>query len=122
MWLQLMLPLTLLVVGHVLLVTKRFMVTERGKEFDAPIRRERAHARLAFQGQGQSTWPFDYFRKVPLDDTVMDTLQPRARLLRKRHFTRPRLCSVTCGYNPKFRDLEASFSRAKHMSETVISV
>src|ERR1700704_2455220 len=31
LWLQFMLPLSLLVVGHVLLVTKRFVVTERGK-------------------------------------------------------------------------------------------
>ena len=32
LWLQLMLPAALLVVGHLLLTTKRFLVTERGKE------------------------------------------------------------------------------------------
>ena len=31
MWLLLMLPLVLLVIGHVLLVTKRFVLTEAGK-------------------------------------------------------------------------------------------
>ena len=31
-WLQLMLPAVLLVLGHVLLTTKRFLMTERGKE------------------------------------------------------------------------------------------
>jgi serine/threonine-protein kinase len=32
MWLQLMVPATLLLIGHLLLTTKRFLVAERGKE------------------------------------------------------------------------------------------
>jgi serine/threonine-protein kinase len=32
MWLQLMVPGTLLVVGHALLTTKRYLMTEKGKE------------------------------------------------------------------------------------------
>src|SRR6267143_3802691 len=67
MWLQFMLPVTLLVIGHVMLVTKRFVVTERGKEVsDAQSAANARMLGLAFQGQGQLDMAFDYFRKVPL--------------------------------------------------------
>jgi serine/threonine-protein kinase len=122
-WLQLMLPLTLLVVGHVLLVTKRFMVTERGKEVsDAQSAANARMLGLAFQGQGQLDMAFDYFRKVPLDDTVMDNLYNLALdFERKRQFNKAEsVFGYMAGHNPKFRDLEAKLSRAKQMSETVI--
>jgi len=57
-WLELMLPVTLLIVGHVLLVTKRFMMTERRQ---GSVRRPgAANARmLAWPSRGRvsSTWP-----------------------------------------------------------------
>ena len=123
MWLQVMLPLVLLVVGHVLLVTKRFMVTERGKEVsDAQSAANARMLGLAFQGQGQLDMAFDYFRKVPLDDTVMDNLYNLALdFERKRQFNKAEaVFGYMAGHNPKFRDLEAKLSRAKQMSETVI--
>ncbi len=90
LWLQLMQPLALLVVGHVLLVTKRFVVTERGKEVsDAQSAANARMLGLAFQGQGQLDMAFDYFRKVPLDDTVMDNLYNLALdFERKRQFNK----------------------------------
>jgi serine/threonine-protein kinase len=123
MWLQLMQPLALLVVGHVLLITKRFMVTERGKEVsDAQAAGNARMLGLAFQGQGQLDMAFDYFRKVPLDDTVMDNLYNLALdFERKRQFNKAEsVFRYMHGYNPKFRDLEAKLSRARQMSETVI--
>ena len=123
MWIQLMLPLALLVVGHVLLVTKRFMVTERGKEVsDAQSAANARMLGLAFQGQGQLDMAFDYFRKVPLDDTLMDNLYNLALdFERKRQFNKAEaVFGYMAGYNPKFRDLEAKLSRARQMSETVI--
>ena len=123
MWLQLMLPLTLLVVGHVLLVTKRFVMTERGKEVsDAQSAANARMLGLAFQGQGQLDMAFDYFRKVPLDDTLMDNLYNLALdFERKRQFNKAEaVFGYMAGHDPKFRDLEAKLSRAKQMSETVI--
>jgi serine/threonine-protein kinase len=123
MWLQLMQPLALLVVGHVLLVTKRFVVTERGKEVsDAQAAGNARMLGLAFQGQGQLDMAFDYFRKVPLDDTVMDNLYNLALdFERKRQFNKAEaVFRYMHDYNPKFRDLEARLSRARQMSETVI--
>jgi serine/threonine-protein kinase len=65
---------------------------------------------------------FDYFRKVPLDDTVMDNLYNLALdFERKRQFNKAEaVFRYMSGYNPKFRDLEAKLSRARQMSETVI--
>jgi len=123
MWLQFIWALTLLVIGHVLLITKRFVVTERGKE--ASDASSAANARmlgLAFQGQGQLDMAFDYFRKCPLDDTVMDNLYNLALdFERKRQFNKAEsVFRYMADYNPKFRDLEQRLSRAKQLSETVI--
>jgi serine/threonine-protein kinase len=123
LWLQFMQPLALLVVGHVLLITKRFVVTERGKEVsDAQSAANARMLGLAFQGQGQLDMAFDYFRKVPLDDTVMDNMYNLALdFERKRQFNKAEaVFRYMADYTPKFRDLEARLSRAKQMSETVI--
>ncbi|TMH47804.1 MAG: CHASE2 domain-containing protein [Betaproteobacteria bacterium] len=123
LWLQFMLPLALLVIGHVLLVTKRFVVTERGKEVsDAQSAANARMLGLAFQGQGQLDMAFDYFRKVPLDDTVMDNLYNLALdFERKRQFNKAEAAfRYMADYDPKFRDLEARLSRAKQMSETLV--
>ena len=123
LWLQFMLPLALLVIGHVLLVTKRFVVTERGKEVsDAQSAANARMLGLAFQGQGQLDMAFDYFRKVPLDDTVMDNLYNLALdFERKRQFNKAEAAfRYMADYDPKFRDLQAKLSRAKQMSETLV--
>ena len=122
-WLQLMLPLALLVVGHVLLITKRFAMTERGKEVsDASSAANARMLGLAFQGQGQLDMAFDYFRKVPLDATVMDNLYNLALdFERKRQFNKAEsVFRYMAEFDPKFRDLENRLSRAVQMSETVI--
>ncbi|HEY6024274.1 MAG TPA: serine/threonine-protein kinase [Pseudolabrys sp.] len=123
MWLQLMLPLVLLVVGHVLLVTKRFVVTEAGKvKSDADSAESNRMLGLAFQGQGQLDMAWDKFRKVPMDDGLMDNLYNLALdFERKRQFNKAEnVFRYMANHNPKFRDLEARLNRAKAMSETVI--
>jgi len=122
-WLQLMLPLVLLVIGHVLLVTKRFVLTEAGKvKSDADSAESNRMLGLAFQGQGQLDMAWDKFRKVPLDDGLMDNLYNLALdFERKRQFNKAEnVFQYMAGHNPKFRDVEARLNRAKVMSETVI--
>jgi serine/threonine-protein kinase len=123
MWLQFMTAAVLLVVGHACLTTKRFLVTERGKEKSDV---EGAHSNrmlgLALQGQGQLDTAFDMFRKLPLDDSVMDLLYNLALdFERKRQFNKAEsVFRYMADYNPKFRDLEQRLGRAKAMSETVM--
>jgi serine/threonine-protein kinase len=123
MWIQLMLPATLLVVGHGALVSKRYMVTERGKEkLGIESAQSNRMLGLAYQGQGQLDTAFDCFRKLPLDDGVLDLLYNLALdFERKRQFNKAEsVFRYMADHNPKFRDLESRLSRAKAMSETVI--
>jgi len=123
MWIQLMAPAVLLVIGHVLLTTKRFLVTERGKaKSDLDSAESNRMLGLAFQGQGQLDMAFDKFKKVPLDDAVMDNMYNLALdFERKRQFNKAQaVYEYMATYNPKFRDLEQKRNRAKQMSETVM--
>jgi serine/threonine-protein kinase len=123
LWLQLMLPAALLLVGHLLLTTKRFLVTEKGKErSDADSAESNRMLGLAFQGQGQLDMAFDKFRKVPLDDSLMDVLYNLGLdFERKRQFNKAEaVFKYMSEHNPKFRDLEQRMSQAKTMSETII--
>ncbi|MFA5370549.1 MAG: serine/threonine-protein kinase [Sideroxydans sp.] len=123
MWLQLMLPTTLLLVGHLMLTTKRFLLTEKGKEIsDASSAESNRMLGLAFQGQGQLDMAFDKLRKVPLDDSLMDVLYNLGLdFERKRQFNKAEsVFKYMAGHNPKFRDLEARIAQSKSMAETVI--
>ena len=123
MWIQLMASTVLLVIGHVLLTTKRFLVTERGKaKSDLESAESNRMLGLAFQGQGQLDMAFDKFKKVPLDEAVMDNMYNLALdFERKRQFNKAQaVYEYMATYNPKFRDLDKKLNRAKQMSETVI--
>jgi len=123
MWLQFMHALTLLVIGHVLLVTKRFVMTEAGKaKSDQESAASNRMLGLAFQGQGQLDMAFDYFRKTPMEDAVMENLYNLALdFERKRQFNKAEsVFRYMYDFNPKFRDLEQKLARSKQLSETVI--
>ncbi|MBI3935336.1 MAG: CHASE2 domain-containing protein [Betaproteobacteria bacterium] len=122
-WLEFMTAATLLLLGHVALTTKRFLVTERGKErLDIESAQSHRMLGLAYQGQGQLDTAFDYFRKLPMEDGVMDLLYNLALdYERKRQFNKAEsVFRYMADYNPKYRDLETRLTRAKAMSETVM--
>ncbi len=123
MWLQLMLPAALLLSGHLLLTTKHFLMAERGKQkSDADSAESNRMLGLAFQGQGQLDIAFDKFRKVPLDEGVMEVLYNLGLdFERKRQFNKAEsVFRYMSEYNPRFRDLEQRLALARQMSQTVI--
>ncbi len=123
LWLQLMLPAALLLVGHLLLTTKRFLMTEKGKQkSDAESAESNRMLGLAFQGQGQLDIAFDKFRKVQVDDSLMEVLYNLGLdFERKRQFNKAEsVFKYMAEYNPKFRDLDARLAQTKAMSETVM--
>jgi CHASE2 domain-containing sensor protein/predicted Ser/Thr protein kinase len=123
LWIELMLPATLLLVGHALLTTKRFLVTERGKErADTESAESNRMLGLAFQQQGQLDMAFDKFRKAPLNDEVMENLYSLALdFERRRQFSKAESCfRYMATYDPKFRDIQDRLNRAKTLSETII--
>jgi eukaryotic-like serine/threonine-protein kinase len=123
LWIQLMLPATLLVVGHALLTTKRFLVTERGKEkADTESAESNRMLGLAFQQQGQLDMAFDKFRKAPLNEEVMENMYSLALdFERRRQFNKAEsVFRYMSTYDPKFRDIGERLARAKQLSETII--
>jgi len=123
MWMQLMLPATLVLVGHGALVSKRFIVTERAKlKSDENSAESNRMLGLAYQGQGQLDMAWDKFRQVPLSDALLDNLYNLAQdFERKRQFNKAEtVFKHISEHNPKFRDVEQRLSRAKNLSETVI--
>src|SRR5882762_8502392 len=122
-WMQLMLPATLLLLGHAALVSKRFIVTERAKlKSDETSAESSRMLGLAYQGQGQLDLAWDKFRQVQRSDALLDNLYNLSLdFERKRQFNKAEgVFRYMHEFNPKFRDLEFRLSRAKQLSETVI--
>jgi eukaryotic-like serine/threonine-protein kinase len=122
-WMKLMLPTGLLVIGHLLLTTKRFLVTERGKEqSDLAGAESNRMLGLAFQQQGQLDMAFDKFRKCPVDEQVLENIYSLALdFERRRQFNKAESAFSYIHQNdPKFKDVAERMNRAKAMSETII--
>ncbi|MET0311263.1 MAG: serine/threonine-protein kinase [Burkholderiaceae bacterium] len=122
-WLKFVFPAALLLVGHLALTTKRFLMTEAGKlKSDEESAETNRMMGLALQGQGQLDMAFDRFRRVPMSDAVMDNLYNLALdFERKRQFNKAQaVYEHMAGYNKNYKDLQSKLNRAKNLSETVI--
>lgn len=122
-WIQLMLPVLLLLTGHLLLTTKHFLLTERGKlKSDFESAESNRMLGLSFQGQGQLDMAFEKFRKIPIDKSVMELLYNLALdYERKRQFNKAgSVYSYMSDFDAKFKDISQRLSRTKAMEETVI--
>jgi CHASE2 domain-containing sensor protein/tRNA A-37 threonylcarbamoyl transferase component Bud32 len=122
-WLKFVLPATLLLIGHLALTTKRFLVTEAGKlKSDDESAETNRMMGLALQGQGQLDAAFDRFRRVPMSDAIMDNLYNLALdFERKRQFNKAQaVYEHMAAWNKDFKDLQSKLNRAKNLSETVI--
>jgi serine/threonine-protein kinase len=123
LWIQLMTPAALLVFGHLLITTKRFLVTERGKaKSDEESSESNRMLGIAFQSQGQLDMAFEKFRKCPLDEQVMEaTYNLALDFERKRQFNKANAVYLYMSTHDKsFRDIETRMIRAKAMEETVM--
>jgi len=122
-WLKLVFPATVLVLGHLALTTKRFLVTEAGKvKADEESAETNRMMGLALQGQGQLDMAFDRFRRVPLGDAVMGNLYSLALdFERKRQFNKAEsVYEHMAAFDASYKDIKTKLSRAKNLSETVI--
>lgn len=123
MWIQLMGPAALLVIGHLLITTKRFLATERGKvKSDEESSESNRMLGIAFQSQGQLDMAFEKFRKCPLDDTVMEAMYNLALdYERKRQFNKAtNVYQHMSRHDTEFRDIKMRMDRSQQMEETVL--
>ena len=123
LWLKLVFPATLLVLGHLALTTKRFLMTEAGKiKSDEESAETSRMMGLALQGQGQLDMAFDRFRRVPMNEAVMGNLYSLALdFERKRQFNKAQaVYEHMAAFNANYKDIKAKLNRAKNLSETVM--
>ena len=123
LWLKFVFPAALLIIGHLALTTKRFLVSEAGKlRSDDESAETNRMMGLALQGQGQLDMAFDRFRRVPMSDAVMDNIYNLALdFERKRQFNKAQaVYEHMAAWNKDYKDLQSKLNRARNLSETVI--
>ena len=122
-WIPLALPASLLFAGHLALTTKKFLLTEQGKE---KSEKESAESNrmlgLAFQQQGQLDMAFEKFRRVPASEDLLDLLYNLAMdFERKRQFNKASsVYQYIAKYDPEFRDIQQRSKRATDAQDTII--
>lgn len=122
-WLQLMLPTALLITGYIFLISKRYLVTEKGK-----IKSDQASADsnrtlgLSYQQQGQLDMALDKFRKCPLDNSMMEPLYNLALdFERKRQFNKASsVYEYMVKHDAKFKDIQNRIKRSNAMQDTIM--
>ncbi len=121
-WLPLMLPLSLLLIGHTILAGKSFILAERAK-----IQSAQEHAEnnrmlaLAYLEQGQLDKALSRLRKIPLDIRLMDLLyQQGHKFEQKRQFEQAhRIYSYIAEFNAHYQDLQSRLASARDKVESL---
>ena len=122
-WVRLMLPNLLLAVGYLLLTTKRFLISERGKvQLHIESAENNRMLGLSLQGQGQLDMAFEKFRKLPVDPSALELLYNLALdYERKRQFNKARsVYDYIKQHDARFRDIRERSKHAGAMEKTVI--
>ena len=123
MWIKLMLPNMLLLGGYLLLTTRRFLTTERGKaRLDIESAESNRMLGLSLQGQGQLDMAFEKFRRLPMDNAALECLNNLALdYERKRQINKARsVYDYIKQHNAGFRDIDERSVRASALEQTVI--
>jgi len=123
LWLQFMTAVSLLVVGHVLLTTKRYLVTEASKlRLDVDSAMNNKQLALQHQQKGELDVAFDYFRRCPSEQSTLEAIYALAiDFESKRKFSKAAaVYEYIADKNPNFKDIKVKVNRAKQLEETVL--
>lgn len=122
-WLRMVSPGLLLFVGHLAITSKRFFLTERLKiEAETDSAYSNRMLGLAFQAQGQLDMALDKFRKLPVDESVLELFYNLALdFERKRQFHKAVTAyDIVLKHDPKFRDIAERKKRATQADQTIV--
>jgi len=122
-WLQTVTPGLLLVIGHIALTTKGFLSSEKQRvSAQSDSAETNRMLGLTFQSQGQLDMAMDKFRKLPVDDSVLELIYNLALdFERKRQFNKASAAyDYIISQNPKFRDVKEKKNRAQQVEGTMI--
>ena len=122
-WLKVGYPLILLVGGYLIVISKSFLVTEKGKELvEASAIETNKMLGLSFQGQGMLDIAFEKFRLCPLDDNMKDTLYNLALdFERKRQYSKAAaVFDHIAAKDPKYKDVVEKGKKLKQASDGAV--
>lgn len=121
-WLPLVFPASVLVLGHLVLTTRRYWVTEHKKRStDAEAAETNRQMGLALLGQGQLDMAFDRFLRVPASPALLGNLQQLALdFERKRQFGKAEsVYAHITQLNPSDAGARQRQQRASQLAQTV---
>jgi serine/threonine-protein kinase len=123
-WVKVSPPLILLIVGYILIISKRFLITEKTKEkVEADSVETNKMLGLSFQQQGMLDLALEKFRKIPLDEEGGKDLLYNLGLdfERKRQFSKAlSTYKLIIGDGRNFKDLDERIPKIKGAEATMI--
>ncbi len=123
LWIPLMSPLLLLILGHTLLSTYGHLLTEKGKlNSDINSAESNRMLGLSFQGHGQLDMAFEKLMRCPLDERLMDLLYNLALdFERKRQFSKAgAVYQHMTQFDASYKDIEIRQQHSMAMDQSVI--
>jgi len=121
-WLQTVTPALLILVGHALLTTRGIITGERQSVLGGDSIENNRMLGLTFQSQGHLDMAMDKFRKLPVDESVLELIYNLALdFERKRQFNKA--CAAydyIISHKPRFRDAKERKKRAAKVEGTIM--
>jgi CHASE2 domain-containing sensor protein/tRNA A-37 threonylcarbamoyl transferase component Bud32 len=122
-WVKMLYPSLLLLVGYAVIVSRRYLFTEKTKEhIEADSVETNKMLGLSFQGQGMLDMAFDKFRKCPVDDESVKDLLYNLGLdfERKRMFNKAAAVYEHILQAGAFKDIAERIKKLTAAGETII--
>jgi len=122
-WIKAMYAAVLLIVGYILVVSKRYLFVERTKDrIEADSIETNKMLGLSFQGQGLLDMAFEKFRKCPVEDeTIKESLYNLALdFERKRMFNKAVAVYQHIATAGSFKDVEERSKKLTAAGDTII--
>jgi len=122
-WIKIFYPLFLLAAGYIIIISKRFLVTEKKKELvEAGAIETNKMLGLSFQGQGMLDMAFEKFRKCPVDEQMKELLYNLGLdFERKRQFNKAAAAyEYIMKFDPKYKGIDERIKQLKAASEGAV--
>ena len=121
-WVKALYPALLLLIGYIVIVSKRYLLTEKAKDrMEADSVETNKMLGLSFQGQGLLDMAFDKFRKCPVEDESVKDLLYNLGLdfERKRMFNKAVAVYQHIAQAGAFKDIDDRIKKLTTAGETM---
>ena len=122
-WIKALYPALVLLIGYIVIVSKRYLLTEKAKDrMEADSVETNKMLGLSFQGQGLLDMAFDKFRKCPVEDESVKELLYNLGLdfERKRMFNKAVAAYQHIAQAGTFKDINERIKKLTTAGETMI--